>query len=189
MGWTSAYKPERLTAKQFISEELNANGYEVVAASSKGSTVYAAVRHPEGYVFGVVTITSTRKIDGFNFSWKMMDESEGPNESEMPKSVFDKLTPLDEMPTASEYAAEWRERVKVNLSKPKVSLAVGDTVLVSEGIRITNGDTVYSFTFLGGYEAEIETRGERLRLRLPKSWKRMFNYTVVPQGQQSNAAG
>lgn len=128
MGWTS-YNAKYYNAKGQIDRvaeckdiltEINGpNGSWIpLKVIAKGRTVYAAVKRikPDGttYVFASVILTSTNLKDYYNFSYKDIDESCGPCESECPASILNILSP-----TENQYANEWRERCRQNIQKNK----------------------------------------------------------------------
>ena len=79
------------------------DGYTVLKSSMVGTVYYAAVRKEStGDVFAAVTLTSSDK--DFNFGYKGMDESCGPNECKCPLSILKLLTP-----TEYEWAQQWRQ--------------------------------------------------------------------------------
>ena len=108
MGWISINMIR--TDRKHIKEYLDGNmceGYSVVKSVMVGSTYYAAVRTPEGEVFGVVTLTSIDNSEYFNFSYKDIEESMGPNESRCPDSILNMLSP-----TGNEWANVWRNKCR-----------------------------------------------------------------------------
>ena len=116
MGWTSTHAiyydhRGKIDRKKEIESDFS-DGYSVVKSAMVGSVYYGAIRHGDA-VFGLVVLTSTDKRDYFNFSYKMMDETEGPYYNRCPKSILDCLTPTD-----SEFANQWRARCRENLTKP-----------------------------------------------------------------------
>lgn len=125
MGWTSYHanhykgKINRKYECDKLWTQTEHNGYpelKVLKSAMRGSTYYAAVQVSrkgvvEG-VFGVVTLTSVNSKDYCNFSYKEMDESAGPYESDCPDTILKLLTPTD-----NKYALEWRERCRENNAK------------------------------------------------------------------------
>ncbi len=142
MGWTSYhathYKNGRIDRKAecngYFMEGLNAGYYRVLKSTMVGSVYYAAIeplkrygeKQPDGsrliedipegerHVWGAIFLTSTNAKDYYNFSYKDMDESEGPGESECPVSILNLLTP-----TNSEWANEWRKRCRENAKRKR----------------------------------------------------------------------
>ena len=142
MGWTSYhathYKKGKIDRKAecdaYFMEGLNRGHFNVLKSAMVGSTYYAAVQRAVKYVgknengegiyeslpenertiFGVVFLTSTNAKDWFNFSYKDIDETMGPAESNCPKGILDLLSP-----TESEYAIAWRKRCYDNLKKKR----------------------------------------------------------------------
>lgn len=142
MGWTeyhaTHYKKGKVDRKAecdaYFLEGLNRGFYDVLKSSMVGSTYYAAIKPlkksngknengeyeyidipvSEQRVFAVVFLTSVNNREYFNFAYKDMDESVGPNESNCPKGILDLLTP-----TTSEWANEWRKRCYDNLAQKR----------------------------------------------------------------------
>lgn len=117
MGWTSYHatyydKHGNIDRKKEMESGFY-GGYDVLKSAMVGTTYYAAIRNPSGDIFAVVALTSTNKKDWYNFSCKLMDETEGPYESRCPKSILDLLPPTD-----NEYANKWRQRCRDNIGKP-----------------------------------------------------------------------
>ena len=89
----------------------------VLKSTMVGSTYYAAVKFTKdeySSVGAVICLTSTDINDGFNFSYKDMDETMGPYKYDCPKGILDLLTPTD-----SEYANSWRAKCREQLEKKK----------------------------------------------------------------------
>lgn len=102
MGWTGTYRAKGTTDKEFFEQEFPSA--EVVASGRNGSTVYLAARNradESGAVFGLVILTQVNRDPDYNFYYKDMDETMGPNEAKAPEKVLDALTP-----TTSEYAID-----------------------------------------------------------------------------------
>ena len=115
MGWTSYHAKfygnrGQINRKMEIESNFS-DGYSVVKSAMVGSVYYGAIRHGDD-VFGLVVLTSVDNKDWYNFSYKMMDETEGPCESRCPKSILDLLTPTD-----SEFALAWRQRCRENIER------------------------------------------------------------------------
>jgi len=151
MGWTSYHathfdKHGHIDRKKEVESEF-CSGYDVLKSAMVGSTYYAAVRHPSGEIFAVVCLTSTNMRDWYNFSYKMISETEGPYESRCPKSILDLLPPTD-----NEYANKWRQRCRDNLSKPTTvqrlnALPIGTKI----EFEISSGETKRYFKHPAGY--------------------------------------
>lgn len=119
MGWTSYhatyYKNGIVDRKaemdNYFKKEDSANGkyrYKTLKSAMVGSTYYAAIEKinnetKEREVFALICLTSVDMSDYFNFSYKDMDETMGPNERKCPIGILNLLTPTD-----SQWANEWR---------------------------------------------------------------------------------
>lgn len=130
MGWTSYrasyWKKGNIDRKKecdaYFEEGLNKGHYKILKSSMVGTTYYAAVQHlvkyvgkneknesiyepiENGKIFAAIFLTSVDTKDFFNFSYKDMDESEGPYQHKCPVSILKLLSPTD-----NEYAKEWRK--------------------------------------------------------------------------------
>lgn len=127
MGWTSYHaehykkgQVDRIAEiKKICTSDSKENGswfpLKVIAV---GSTVYAAVerKRPTGehFVYAEVFLTSVNSKDYYNFSYKNMDETCGPYETDCPASILNLLSPTD-----NEFAKEWREKCRQNLADKK----------------------------------------------------------------------
>ena len=144
MGWTSIHAPveykngihvinrKEVCNKIFTDKMVDVTTkkvigkYEVLKSAVNGTTYYAAVKAtrfatettPENsYVFAIIVLTSCNTKEYYNFSYKDMNESCGPNQYKCPKYILDMLSPTD-----NEYAKEWRETCYKNIAHDKSSL-------------------------------------------------------------------
>lgn len=120
MGWTSQratfYKNGTVDRKaemdNYYKEEDSVNKkyhYRTLKSAMVGSTYYAAIERTnnetqEKEVFAIICLTSVNMDDYYNFSYKDMDETMGPNERKCPIGILNLLTP-----TNYQWANEWRE--------------------------------------------------------------------------------
>jgi len=119
MGWTS-YKSSKPFEIEFQGE-FSRDGYQILAFNEvaqpsptqgndgvERSEIYAAIRHPKGYVFGLVVLFE-RDAEGMLY-YKDMDESVGPNYYEASEEVMNALSKPEEFPNGdiSDYAKNWR---------------------------------------------------------------------------------
>ena len=134
MGWTSYhdkfYKNGTVDRKKECDEYweggLNRGNFKVIKSIMIGSTYYAAITslkkstidgivdipNNEQEIFAVVFLTSVKMKDYYNFSYKDMDETCGPNKHDCPKSILNLLSPTD-----NEYASRWRNKCWENIEK------------------------------------------------------------------------
>lgn len=136
--------------------------------------LYAAVENPVlDQVFGLVVLMHRNPSPNvyFNFTYKYVDETMGPNESNCPAAILDLLTETD-----SEYAREWRGRCRQNLANPAPTVAKGATVEFEHGLRFGDGVTASVFTFMGRttFRRVIDHR----LVRIP-NWRRNYGWKVA----------
>lgn len=80
-----------------------------------GKYLYEDIPEKEQKVGAVVLLTSTENNHGFNFSYKDMDETMGPNYYDCPASILKLLTP-----TENETAKIWRERCVLHAQAQRI---------------------------------------------------------------------
>lgn len=141
MGWT--YTNTNLSRKEAVDELFTwySEKYKTVVLKStmKGAIYYGAVEQinketGESSVGGVVVLTSSDRKNGFNFGYKIVDETMGPCNCDCPKAILDLLSD-----TNDEYALSWRKRCRENLTRPKLSnLPLGTKIKV----KTFNGDVI-----------------------------------------------
>lgn len=112
MGWTEYhakfYKKGRVDRKAECDNLFDDSSYKVLKSAMVGSTYYAAIENTTAKtktVFAIVCLTSTNNRNYYNFAYKDMDETMGPNEAKCPISILKLLTD-----TNYEYAQNWRQR-------------------------------------------------------------------------------
>lgn len=123
MGWiyykASHYKPDRsVDRKAEIESQFNTKKYKVLKSCMVGATYYAAIKAIAGdhgvlsedkqYVFAAIILTTTAK-DYYDFGYKEMDESMGPDQAKCPISILKLLTPLTKERDPNGWAEEWRK--------------------------------------------------------------------------------
>lgn len=91
----------------------------VLKSAQKGSIYYAAVRHERydkgtNVIYGIITKTSVRKKEYFDFSYKTMSEDMNPYYYECPVGILKLLSPTD-----NEYALRWREKCYSKIEQNK----------------------------------------------------------------------
>ena len=118
MGWTSTTASEykengsvnrKAECDKIYSGENDKYIWKVLKSSMVGNVYYGAIERTSKLdnsriVFAAICKTGSDKRCGFNFSYKEMDETEGPCEYACPESILNLLTETD-----SEYAKAWRD--------------------------------------------------------------------------------
>lgn len=119
MGWTFTHREKGTSNLDWFRGEFAGGSGELLDLATKNGTAYGAYRTQDGEVRALVILTRWVPKDYYNFGYKDMDETQGPNDDDCPKRIFDLLTPLKE--GEDKWAAGWRERVQEKLSRPKVT--------------------------------------------------------------------
>ena len=166
MGWlfynSTKLLPNGKVDRKAEIESIFCDVYTVVKSAMVGSVYYGAIKNESsGEIFGTVILTSSDKKGGYNFGYKGMDETCGPNESKCPLSILNILTPTD-----NEWANKWRKRCYDYHEQKKSPTAFGN---LPEGIKVIW--TIPYDRFTGG------KKGEKLELEKVKHYRsRAFWY-------------
>jgi hypothetical protein len=147
MGWT--WFNFHGTTQEFIDKEFYDKSYgEVIDHSRKGNVLYMAYKINSGKYVGKVTalvyLLGSDKKSYYNFGYKSMEESVGPVESDCPKRILDKLSPVEELydedSLSIQWAREWRQRCLSKFGHKKTPpLRAGDMIELTDPIKFTNG--------------------------------------------------
>lgn len=168
MGWTGHYTNR--PAEEVVREELSYNGYNTIVAN-RGAKYWVLER--DGERFAVVVLVNRR--DGMVYT-KVMTEDMGPYDHAFPLAFLDLLSPTD-----SEFALNWRERVRTHHAKKKGApkLAKGDLVVFSAPIEFQGDFSLTRMVFLGGYRFRgVTDYGQTVTVRLSKNWRTAYQWTV-----------
>lgn len=123
MGWTYVQKDQGESVKKFFEKEFT-NGKIIDCAVVGMQTAYIAYEVNTGDKKEVVALVCLLRFvpnarDGFNFGYKVLDETMGPVAYRCPERILKLLTPTD-----NEWANQWREKCWENLrirkDKPKL---------------------------------------------------------------------
>lgn len=170
MGAVSAHRPKGISNDAFFLTEVIGPGRSILASATIAGTYYAAVREQaSGEVWAlIVPVQWTR--GWLNFTYKAMDETEGPIEDEAPAKVLDGLTR-----TVDEWTNEWRERCRANLAKKAARPTVrpGALVRFAQPLLFADGQSADTFALVA---RSTFTRGGQ-RYRIPR-WRR-YDYQLV----------
>ena len=140
------------------------NRYEVIAMAPGRGGAYGVVSWTvlatgETFRFALVVAVSRGKNE---FCWKSMTEFMGPCEISMPKSLFRKLSPLDNLPDCQSpsHAVGWREEVRKQLEHSEFKPQPGDEIHFSAPIQFQLESGAVGVT-----QFQIEEWGRRRRLK------------------------
>jgi hypothetical protein len=110
VGYYQVDTPDKV--REWLKHEFTWDAVEVLDIApglKRRSNWWMAAKIKEtGKVRALLAITSNRAKSQGMFYVKALDEKVGPYATDIPKRLFDMLTPLDDDET---YAIEWRERV------------------------------------------------------------------------------
>jgi hypothetical protein len=160
MGWTFLHKEKKQKLADFFKQEFTyvTKGCEILDVASHLNVAYIALQLPTHEVTALVVLLRHVPTEYYNFGYKDMDETQGPNESNCPERILKLLTP-----TTSEYALAWRKRCYDNLSKRKNAAKVGDTIHLTESLTFTDGHKGDTFKIVQHsehiYFQDVTTRG------------------------------
>lgn len=150
MGWTFTHRGKE-PVLEFFKKKFTVNGEIRVldGAVVDLRTAYLAYKTDDDRIIAVVCLLERRPKDyPFDFGYKDMDESMGPNERKCPERILKMLTPLPD-PIEGErdvyqYARAWRQRCWDNLKKRK-TLKEGDEITFDNPISFKNGQSLKTF--------------------------------------------
>ena len=134
MGWTCFYDNVGLSIDAMLRREWNTTGdngavFTIVDSATRGNEWYAVVecKHPDNppVYDGLVCLVKRSKRTG-EFCYKDIGERCGPNASNAPKRIIDKLdtlAPIDpnDNGIGAKGAREWRARCRANASAKAIS--------------------------------------------------------------------
>jgi hypothetical protein len=112
MGWTTTHKQKGQSIENFFKDQWDGEFFTVLKCKTYNlREVYMACearpKDKAPYVFGMVVLISFMPKSSYNFGYKDMDESMGPNYYNCPTEILDMLSVTD-----SEYANAWRARCR-----------------------------------------------------------------------------
>ncbi|MBU1248504.1 MAG: hypothetical protein KKB70_07390 [Proteobacteria bacterium] len=145
----------------------------------------AIKRKDNGYVFGGVFLIKWFN-DDYNFCYKAMEESDGPNESCCPDSILDLLSP-----TTSDRALAWRARCREHNARKAMFEKV------SKGGRLFEVELPVNFGSAGKHCHFRKIKGKRKHFNVcdpdgnalfPAKVRNMVAHGVVPTKEEQNAA-
>lgn len=137
MGWTCFYDNVGLSIDDTLRKEFNDTGptgaqWRVIDSATRGSAWYGILEYKATSeaprYSGLVCLVKRSKRTG-EFCYKDIGETCGPNASQAPKRIIDKLdtlAPIDpnDESLGAKWAREWRKRcrdnAKAKLNKPKL---------------------------------------------------------------------
>jgi len=167
MGWMYTSKPKHVKVKDFFQSQFG-NNVEILDCKVKNlRTAYMAVKEKAtGSVCAVVCLLNYVPNDVYNFGYKDMDESCGPNADECPESVLNLLTETD-----NEYALEWRKACRKNIAdrKSKPRLKVGDSVVFDDRLTFC-GEQIQEFDVYLPKRNLFKNRGRCYQIN---GWRKM----------------
>lgn len=173
MGWMYTSKPKNQSVMEFFKEnfdhETDLKKGEVIDCATVGWTeaylAYRVTHKQTGRMFVIALVCLTHHSPGYyNFGYKDMDETMGPNVARCPERILNQLSPLDQIErntttNSYKYAQSWRQacRNRIERAKHLKKAKPGDVIEFGDIIR-----------FVGGYQSNrfaIHTKkGQRVVL-------------------------
>ena len=168
MGWTGTHATFYKKGSIDRKTECDAifSDYEIIKSSMRGTIYYAAMQHKqrrndEGQIeeipqeerttFAVVVATQTDIKDYFNFYYKDMDETMGPNYYDCPLSILKLLSDTDH-----KWAIEWRQKCYETHEKKKRERNNPDALN-----NLPIGSTI---SFIVDFDNNVFDKGEKVTL-------------------------
>lgn len=188
MGWDGYYRSTCPKGKERLEEAMRGYNWEnehaiarVLDSALVGTDVYAAIELTtkatgERKVRAAIILTKYDRRDGC-FMMKHMSEDVGPTHCKCPKRILDLLTPTD-----NEWANQWREICRMNLTRDRMkkNLSAGKLPLGTM-IRLKNPQR----TILTTYKDHRTGRnvffgaGVKASVNCVNSW----GYEVIKEGE------
>lgn len=147
MGWTYTHRDKNQSLRQFFERSFWPRHEILDFATVNRSTCYILTKqkaynhfgfhYPEQLFCAVVLVRFPSK-SYYNFGYKDMDESEGPNESQCPERILKAIEPY---PPVNQWAFDWRQRCWDNIKnrRARLKFAVGDMIELKERVVFTDG--------------------------------------------------
>jgi hypothetical protein len=128
MGWTGTHRRKgEATNKEWFAREFDGQYHKLLDFYTHSLTEgYGLLEvSPNGrkpYRIAVAVLMDWRN-GRYNFYWKDMDETMGPNIANCPERILDRLSPVEDFATgnAAEWARNWRERCRENARQRKAT--------------------------------------------------------------------
>jgi len=167
MGWTGMNPPYHGDKKKWIEEQFNSGLSWVSDLSIKGNTAYGIYWWKDSKTNStkheaIVFLLSCRKTE---WAFKEMGESVMPYSFDAPKKLLDKLDQLGE--PFNDYAKQWRERCRANLSTKHEAIPIGALVKFKRELdfRLFKADT---FTLAKEGRKTFFYAQNGVKVRIPK---------------------
>lgn len=167
MGWLFGY----YTRKELGDHLISGNGVTTVKHCWTGNNLWAVQENSVGQRFLALYLckgSPTVKDDPFNWGYKDLDESAGPNYYNCPLSFLD-MCPDPKVG----YSTEWREKVKAYHAKRALRLKVGDRIMLDGKYECVVTESLGR----SGYMVDAVTAHQMWRLPL----RYMHRVTLAPQ--------
>lgn len=194
MGWTYTHKTDGISVFEFFQERFKYSkddgsyGKVIACATVNLHTAYMAyeIFSPEKGKEVVALICRLDYVpnDYYNFGFKDMDETCGPNEVECPERILRLLTP-----TEHEWAKKWREACWQNV-KSRVRLTKGKRVRSPQPLHFSNGESYQEFVVVSAKDKTFRTNGNQLvRIKGKVKWQEVTAQPHIPADLQLHQGG
>jgi hypothetical protein len=169
MGYTGTYITG--SAEDYLRKQMEHGPWTVVA--NKGAKYWVLRNANTGENLGVVVLCTNR--NGY-LTYKSIDETSGPSDTGFPLNLLNLLTPTD-----SDWANEWREKVRQHHANKKSSptLKAGDTVRFATPVSFQSGTEMTELVYDGGFRFHADRPWGRENYRLNRSWRTTRDWEVV----------
>lgn len=181
MGWTYFQKPNNITEwfKDHLTWESDKIKNTCIKTAIKFKEAYAAIESinketGERYVWGAAFMLNYTREAYYNFGYKDMDETCGPNIANCPASILDLLTPTD-----NEYANKWREECRRRINIPKIKF--GQKIEFFQGLYGTPTDDRVFEKVKYGRRRNVFRSASGYLIRLSKSTLNAYDYKLVEE--------
>jgi len=170
MGWSYTNKPQNESNLEFFRKLWEDEGFKIIDGGTVHRKTFYGVcerqfKSGEKTRFVIICLLDYRIDEFYNFGYKDMDETCGPNERECPERLLKLLE--DYPPNDSLWATEWRKACwdKINakkaLRKKINSLRTNDIVEFEKPFRfLFTGEEAQTF--------RVVKEGKRIRFEHPK---------------------
>lgn len=172
MGSISMHRAAGISNVEFFTNEILGKDHTILAHHTEKRTVfYAAVQTATTSEVWALVVHMQWSPGYYNFTYKAMDETVGPNAADAPSKVLDLLTP-----TTHEFANQWRARCRERINRRR-ALVDRSIVRFARPMSFSDGSTRDTFTYRTGRRSGLYADGQRFSI---SDWMSYDGVTVIP---------